>query len=246
MASGCLSLPKSPDIDGSDRFGGAVYFTSRWPHEGVDFTGQRVAVIGTGSSGIQSIPLIAEQAAQLTVFQRTPNFSIPAHNGPVRPATLEALDADRDAYREGAKWSRGGIPGDPVEFGALQLSDEERLVRPRGRLGHRRAVRDHRRVQRRPAQPGGQRDRRRLHPGQDPLDRARSRDRRVAVPDRPSVRHEAAVSRHELLRHLQPAPRPPRRSAQAPDRHDHRDRHRHRRRARSSSTRSSTRPGSTR
>ena len=126
MASGCLSLPKSPDIEGSDRFAGAVYFTSRWPHEGVDFTGQRVAVIGTGSSGIQSIPLIAEQAAQLTVFQRTPNFSIPAHNGPVPPATLEALHADRDAYREGAKWSRGGIPGDPVEFGALQLSDEER------------------------------------------------------------------------------------------------------------------------
>ena len=126
MASGCLSLPKSPDIEGSDRFAGAVYFTSRWPHEGVDFTGQRVAVIGTGSSGIQSIPIIAEQAAQLTVFQRTPNFSIPAHNGPAPAETLAALHADRDTYREGAKWSRGGIPGDPVEFGALQLSDEER------------------------------------------------------------------------------------------------------------------------
>ena len=62
-------------------FQGAVYFTGRWPHDGVDFAGKRVAVIGTGSSGIQSIPLIAEQAAHLTVFQRTPNFALPAHNG---------------------------------------------------------------------------------------------------------------------------------------------------------------------
>ncbi|HEY1001062.1 MAG TPA: NAD(P)/FAD-dependent oxidoreductase, partial [Streptosporangiaceae bacterium] len=78
MATGCLSVPKSQDIEGAARFAGPVYFTSRWPHEGVDFTGQRVAVIGTGSSGIQSIPLIARQASQLTVFQRTANFSIPA------------------------------------------------------------------------------------------------------------------------------------------------------------------------
>ena len=84
MASGCLSMPKAADIEGAERFAGEVYFTSTWPHEGVDFTGKRVAVIGTGSSGIQSIPLIAAQAAQLTVFQRTPNFSVPAHNGAVR------------------------------------------------------------------------------------------------------------------------------------------------------------------
>src|SRR3546814_12577166 len=82
MAPGCRSVRKAPDIEGSDRFRGEVYFTSRWPHEGVDFTGKRVGVIGTGSSAVQSIPLIAEQASELTVFQRTPNFSIPAHNGP--------------------------------------------------------------------------------------------------------------------------------------------------------------------
>ena len=74
---------RSPDIEGTDRFAGEVYFTSTWPHDGVDFTGKRVAVIGTGSSAVQSIPLIAEQAEQLTVFQRTPNFSIPARNGPI-------------------------------------------------------------------------------------------------------------------------------------------------------------------
>lgn len=112
MASGCLSLPKTPDIAGAERFKGEVYFTSRWPQEEVDFTGKRVAVIGTGSSGIQAIPLIARQASQLTVFQRTPNFSIPAGNGPVRPERRAALEADREAYRQTAKWSRAGVPGE--------------------------------------------------------------------------------------------------------------------------------------
>src|SRR6202050_5728187 len=103
MASGCLSLPKGIDIDGADRFEGENYYTHRWPHERVDFTGKRVAVIGTGSSGIQSIPIIAAEAAQLTVFQRTPNFSIPAHNGPASADRVAALAADRAAYREAAK-----------------------------------------------------------------------------------------------------------------------------------------------
>nr|MBA3605251.1 alpha/beta hydrolase fold domain-containing protein [Acidimicrobiia bacterium] len=129
MATGCLSVPKEPDIEGFARFAGEVYFTSRWPHEGVDFSGRRVAVIGTGSSGIQSIPLIAEQASELTVFQRTPNFSIPAHNGPVMPARREPLDADRQAYREAAKWSRGGVPRDPPMEACWQLSPDERRAR---------------------------------------------------------------------------------------------------------------------
>jgi len=129
MATGCLSMPKTPDVPGAERFRGEVYSTSRWPHEGVDFTGKRVAVIGTGSSGIQSIPLIAEQAEQLTVFQRTPNFSVPAHNGPVPEDTLAEFQADRDAYREGAKWSRGGIPGEPTELSALLVDDETRKQR---------------------------------------------------------------------------------------------------------------------
>ncbi|MEI8241125.1 MAG: NAD(P)/FAD-dependent oxidoreductase, partial [Actinomycetota bacterium] len=103
MATGCLSLPKTPDVPGASRFQREVYLTSLWPHEGVDFTGKRVAVIGTGSSGIQSIPLIAQQASQVTVFQRTPNFSVPAHNGPVRAEKKAPLEADRSAYREAAK-----------------------------------------------------------------------------------------------------------------------------------------------
>ena len=110
MASGCLSVPKPAEIEGAGRFAGDVYFTSRWPHQDVDFTGQRVAVIGTGSSGIQSIPLIARQASQLVVFQRTPNFSIPAGNGPAPADRLQRLADDRAGYRHAARWSRGGVP----------------------------------------------------------------------------------------------------------------------------------------
>jgi cation diffusion facilitator CzcD-associated flavoprotein CzcO/acetyl esterase/lipase len=129
MASGCLSLPKSPDIDGVGRFSGQVYFTSRWPHEGADFTGQRVAVIGTGSSGIQCIPLIASQASQLTVFQRTANFSIPAHNGPASADRLRRLGEDRDGYRNAARWSRGGVPGELTDVLGVTASETVRRQR---------------------------------------------------------------------------------------------------------------------
>jgi cation diffusion facilitator CzcD-associated flavoprotein CzcO/acetyl esterase/lipase len=126
MASGCLSLPKGIDIAGADRFNGETYYTHRWPHQGVDFTGKRVAVIGTGSSGIQSIPIIAKQAAQLTVFQRTPNFSRPALNGSAPQKKLDVFRADRNAYRQAARWSMTGVSGPNNELGALQVSEEER------------------------------------------------------------------------------------------------------------------------
>ena len=124
MATGCLSQPKTMDIAEAERFRGEVYFTSRWPHEEVNFTGKRVAVIGTGSSGIQSIPLIARQAKQLVVFQRTPAFSVPAGNGPVRPERRAPLEADRDAYRKAAKWSRIGVPSTPTQILALYSPPE--------------------------------------------------------------------------------------------------------------------------
>ena len=91
MATGCLSVTKDPDFPGVESFKGKSYHTGRWPHEGVDFTGQRVGVIGTGSSAIQSIPQIAQQAAHVTVFQRTPNFSVPAHNGPRDPRVVARI-----------------------------------------------------------------------------------------------------------------------------------------------------------
>lgn len=83
MATGCLSDAQVPDFKGRETFEGQWYHTGKWPHEGVDFTGQRVGIIGTGSSAIQSIPIIAKQAAHLFVFQRTPNYSMPAQNAPL-------------------------------------------------------------------------------------------------------------------------------------------------------------------
>jgi cation diffusion facilitator CzcD-associated flavoprotein CzcO/acetyl esterase/lipase len=130
MATGCLSMPKTVDIDGTERFRGDVYWTSSWPHQGVDLAGKRVGVIGTGSSAIQSIPIIAQQASQLTVFQRTANFSLPARNGPVKPEKRAPYEEDPAAYREAAKWSRGGVPFLPMPTEAtMSVSAEERQRR---------------------------------------------------------------------------------------------------------------------
>ncbi|NIJ40701.1 cyclohexanone monooxygenase [Parvibaculum indicum] len=109
MATGCLSAARVPDIAGLEDFKGKWYHTGSWPHDGVDFTGRRVAVIGTGSSGIQSIPIIAEQADHVTVFQRTANFTLPAGN---RPLSEEEIAARRTTLLEDRKHARttaGGI-----------------------------------------------------------------------------------------------------------------------------------------
>lgn len=126
MATGCLSSMKDPDVEGAGAFDGDVYFTGRWPHDGVDFTGKRVGVIGTGSSAIQSIPIIASQASELTVFQRTPNFSLPAHNGAVRPHDRELIDKDRAAYRQLARYSSAGVPRELSEESAVIVTEERR------------------------------------------------------------------------------------------------------------------------
>jgi cyclohexanone monooxygenase len=123
---GCLSAGQIPNIPGRDTFQGESYHTSAWPHEGVDFSGKRVGVIGTGSSGIQSIPVIAKQAEQLYVFQRTPQYTIPARHGTVDKAFLDEVKKDYEAIYERARWSRGGLPVDRIERSALAVSDEER------------------------------------------------------------------------------------------------------------------------
>ena len=103
MAVGCLSAANLPDFPGLKTFKGRVYHTGAWPHEVVDFAGQRVAVIGTGSSGIQCIPIIAEQADHLTVFQRTPNYAVPAWNGPLPAERVQAIKADYQGLRARSK-----------------------------------------------------------------------------------------------------------------------------------------------
>jgi cyclohexanone monooxygenase len=97
LATGCLSNARKPDIKGLESFKRPVYHTGNWPHEEIDFTGLRVGIIGTGSSGIQSVPVIAGQARHLTVFQRTPQFSIPARNAPLTAAERKTF---RDNYPE--------------------------------------------------------------------------------------------------------------------------------------------------
>ncbi len=129
MATGCLSSPKPPEIDGVADFKGEVYFTGRWPNRDVALAGKRVAVIGTGSSGIQAIPLIAAQAARLTVFQRTPNFALPAHNGPPPADRVGLLASDRAGYRERARWSLAGVPWPQQTAFSWQLGEAERRQR---------------------------------------------------------------------------------------------------------------------
>lgn len=117
MATGCLSVPNTPAIEGANEFKGKVYHTGQWPHDGVNFEGVRVGIIGTGSSGIQSIPVIAEEAAHLTVFQRTPNYTMPAQN---RPQTKEFLDDAKSKYdeiRRTQRESQAGIVGYGFGFG---------------------------------------------------------------------------------------------------------------------------------
>ncbi len=124
MATGCLSAARLPDIKGLETFKGKWYHTGDWPHDKVDFTGQRVGVIGTGSSGIQSIPVIAHQARQLVVFQRTLNFSIPAWNEALPPERQVAWKSNYAEHRLKTRETRSLY--EYSQRGALEVEDEER------------------------------------------------------------------------------------------------------------------------
>ena len=131
MATGCLSAANLPDFAGLDDFEGAKYHTGAWPHEDVDFTGLRVGVVGTGSSAIQAIPVIAEEAAHLTVFQRTPNYSIPAHNGPMDQDREAEVKAEYPAFRERNSRMPAGLGADmnPMHDEFAEVRPEERQRR---------------------------------------------------------------------------------------------------------------------
>jgi cyclohexanone monooxygenase len=126
MATGCLSDAQIPDFEGLETFEGSWYHTGRWPHEGVDFTGRRVGIIGTGSSAIQSTPIIAQQAAHLFVFQRTPNFSMPAQNAPLDPDYERWVKAHYAEFRRQARESRVGFVVERSGDSAVAVSREER------------------------------------------------------------------------------------------------------------------------
>ena len=184
MATGCLSVPRIPDLPGLERFSGELHHTGLWPHEGVDVAGKRVGVIGTGSSAVQAIPIIAQEAAQLTVFQRTANFSVPAWNGPLE---ADAVRRAQGALRRTPQPRAHDLGRKPVEHesaehlggdfrgararvrGALR---RRRILPPRGLPGH---------------LPGSRRERAavRVPARRRSAARARSRGRRAAVPVRP-------------------------------------------------------------
>lgn len=126
MATGCLSAARMPDIEGRDSFAGRLLHTGRWPREPVDLHGRRVGVIGTGSSGIQVIAAIAPQVAHLTVFQRTPNFSIPAWNAPLPQSVQAEFKARYPQMRQKAKTSRSGILYDYAQRGTFDVDADER------------------------------------------------------------------------------------------------------------------------
>lgn len=133
MATGCLSQPLKPDIKGMEAFRGVSVQTSLWPKEGVELAGKRVALIGTGSSGVQSTPEIAKQAGQLTVFQRTPTYTWPSMNRPLTDEHRATVKANYEKIRETQRNSRVGIAGsfngallEPPSAKLLDLSEEER------------------------------------------------------------------------------------------------------------------------
>ena len=127
-AVGCLSTANIPNIPGLESFAGQWHHTGQWPHEGVDFTGKRVGQIGTGSTGIQAAPVIAETAAHLTVFQRTANYSVPARNAPLTPAFQQYVKANTAEIRAITRSTPNGHPFTISDRGALETSPEERLA----------------------------------------------------------------------------------------------------------------------
>ena len=124
MATGCLSKPLDMNFPGQAEFRGATYYTNRWPHDGVDFTGQRVGIIGTGSSSIQSTPLIAEQAKHLHVFQRTPQFAIPAWNHPISDEDMKKAQETYAEIRRLISYSEIGVAYEGPDHGAKQADPE--------------------------------------------------------------------------------------------------------------------------
>jgi cyclohexanone monooxygenase len=130
LATGCLSNARMPDIKGLADFKGKVYHTGHWPHAPVDFKGLRVGVIGTGSSAIQSVPVIAEQASRLTVFQRTANFSIPARNAALTPEERDSFRSNYPEIRRKAREdTKNGIVQELPDRGALDDGDNERRAK---------------------------------------------------------------------------------------------------------------------
>ena len=226
MATGPLSAALTPNFPGLDTFAGEIHHTAHWPHEPVDFAGKRVAVIGTGSSGIQSIPIIAEQAAHLYVFQRTPNYSVPAGNKPLSAAELDEIKAGyaRAAPAVVAQRRRLTAHHRREADDGVHPAGAARGVRKAMAAGRRAVLED---IPGPDDRPGSQRRGPQVLRGEGPRGHRRSGGRRPADSQRPPDRHQANLHRQQLLSDLQPAERVAGQRARHPDRIDrrHRDQH---------------------
>ena len=180
-----------PNIPGLETFKGTWYHTGQWPHEGVNFTGKRVGMIGTGSTGIQAAPVIASTAAHLTVFQRTANYCVPARNVPLTPEFKRWIKENTADIRAPTHETHNGLPFRIDTRKALETPAEERekiyeAAWERGGLQFRAVFEDH------DGQQGGERHRRRLHPQQDPLRSSRIRQTAAILSD---IDHPYAAKR---------------------------------------------------
>jgi cation diffusion facilitator CzcD-associated flavoprotein CzcO len=124
-AAGLLTVLLDPPFPGRDRFEGECYDTARWPKDGVDFTGKRVAVIGAGASGVQVMPIAAHSAAQVTLFQRTPNYVMPARNHPLTDAQSNEIKANYTEIWDQARRQAFGFPMDPAGRTISDVTPEE-------------------------------------------------------------------------------------------------------------------------
>ena len=229
MATGCLSVPKAPDIPGVDKYRGRLYHTADWPHDGADFTGQRIAVIGTGSSGIQCIPILAEQAADTTVFQRTPVFSLPARNRQLTDDEVAERKANYRRWREQQRTSGFGVPVEAATKSALEVSDDERNATYRAAWEEGSLIKVLSSYTDLMIDIGGQRHRSGVRAKPDPPDRQRSGRRRGALSNNLSGRCQTPLPGHRLLRDVQQGQRPSGESARDPDCGNHREGHPHHR-----------------
>jgi len=197
MATGNLSTPRTPNYPGLERFGGKWYHTGLWPHAGVDFSGLRVGIIGTGSSGVQSIPIIARQAKHLYVFQRTANFSLPARNAPLVPDKERAHKAEYPERRRAAFETPFGIAGYPPPVKpALDATEAERQQAYEAKWAEGGSHQFSLLVHRFAAEQRGQRNRVGIRAPENSRHRQGRENRRAAMPERPSDRHQAADPRH--------------------------------------------------
>ena len=202
-ATGVLSVPYFPDVPGREDFRGESYHTGLWPATPVDFAGKRVAVIGTGSSGVQLIPVIADEVASLTVYQRTANWCTPLNNAPITPEEQAQLRADFEAMRETLNTSVSGFLHPAHDRATFDDSKEERLGVLREDVEQPRLREAHEPLHRPADRSRRERGVVRVHRRQDPQHRRRSRDRGEADPQGPPLRGEAAAVRHRLLRDVQ-------------------------------------------